>query len=112
MTPEWEAMNPDAGLRHPIRAMVTGAAQLGLEPTEQSVVARYETLIRVSQAVSAHRDPNKCFEILVDELRRVIDFDGIGIAQYDKVSDTIDWHVSVHCNQPGVGLPRECVVAT
>ena len=88
--------------------MVTSTVQFALEPTEQSVVARYETLIRVSQAVSAHRDPNKLFEILVDELRRVIAFDGIGIAQYDKISDTIDWRVSVHCNQPGIGLPREC----
>ena len=101
---------PAGGLEHlrwPM-AMVSSTAEFALSPAEQSVVARYETLIRVSQAVSAHRDPKKLFEILVDELRRVIEFDGIGIAQYDKTSDTIHWHVSIRCNQPGIALPQEC----
>jgi formate hydrogenlyase transcriptional activator len=89
-------------------AMVGSTAESSLGTAEQSVVARYETLIRVSQAVSAHRDPKKLFEILVDELRRVIEFDGVGIAQYDKTSDTIHWHVSIRCNQPGIALPQEC----
>src|SRR3984893_2500510 len=84
------------------------AAQLRLAPSEQSIVARYEALIRVSQAVSAYREPRKLFEVLVDELRRVIDFDGIGIAQYDETTDAIAWHVSIHCGEPNPVLKDKC----
>jgi formate hydrogenlyase transcriptional activator len=85
-----------------------GAAQLRLATSEQSVVARYEALIRVSQAVSAYREPRKLFDVLVDELRRVIEFDGIGIAQYDEATGAIEWHVSIHCNEPNPVLKDKC----
>jgi formate hydrogenlyase transcriptional activator len=84
------------------------AAQLGLEPLEQSVAARYEALIRVSQAMSAYREPKKLFEVLVDELHRVMEFDGIGIAQYDETTNTIEWHVSIHCDEPSLAPPKDC----
>src|SRR5258707_9985673 len=45
------------------------AVQLRLAPSEQSIVARYEALIRVSQAVSAYREPRKLFDVLDDEFR-------------------------------------------
>src|ERR1700730_11762147 len=83
-------------------------ATLRLAPSEQSVVARYEALIRVSQAVSAYREPRKLFEVLADELHRVIEFDGIGIAQYDETTKTIEWHVSLHCNEPNPVLKDKC----
>jgi formate hydrogenlyase transcriptional activator len=86
-----------------------GVAQLRLATSEQSVVARYEALIRVSQAVSAYREPRKLFDVLVDELRRVIEFDGIGIAQYDEATGAIEWHVSIHCNEPNPVLKDKCV---
>ena len=86
-----------------------GAAQLRLATSEQSVAARYEALIRVSQAVSAYREPRKLFDVLVDELRRVIEFDGIGIAQYDEATGAIEWHVSIHCNEPNPVLKDKCV---
>ena len=79
-----------------------------LGTSEQSVVARYEALIRVSQAVSAYREPRKLFDVLVDELRRVIEFDGIGIAQYDEATGAIEWHVSIHCNEPNPVLKDKC----
>ena len=85
------------------------AAQMRLAPSEQSVAARYEALIRVSQAVSAYREPRKLFDALVDELRRVIEFDGIGIAQYDETTDAINWHVSIHCDEPDTTLKDKCV---
>src|SRR5580693_1783742 len=86
-----------------------GVAQLRLAMSEQSVVARYQALIRVSQAVSAYREPRKLFEVLVDELRRVIEFDGIGIAQYDETKDAIEWHVSIDCDEPNPTLKDKCV---
>src|SRR5580692_8844134 len=85
------------------------AVQLRLAPSEQSVVARYEVLIRVSQAVSAYREPKKLFDILIHELRRVIEFDGIGIAQYDETTETIQWHVSIDCDEPNPTMRDKCV---
>ncbi len=85
------------------------ATQLRLARSEQSVVARYEVLIRVSQAVSAYREPKKLFDILVDELRRVIEFDGIGIAQYNEATGAIQWHVSIDCDEPNPTLKDKCV---
>ena len=88
---------------------MNGAAQLRPAVSEeQSVIARYEALIRVSQAVSAYREPRKLFEVLVDELRRVIEFDGIGIAQYDETKDAIEWHVSIDCDEPNPTLKDKC----
>ena len=91
-----------------IQSGMTGAAQLRLAPVERSVAARYEALIRVSQAVSAHREPKKLFEVLVEELRRVVEFDGIGIAQYDETTDAIEWHVSIDCEEPIPALKDKC----
>src|SRR5262249_50108154 len=62
--------------------------------------ARYETLFRVSQAVSSQRDPKELFCLLTKELRQVVQFDGIGILQYDEAAKQIRWHVSERCNQP------------
>ncbi len=49
---------------------------------------RFETLVRVSQAIAAHRDPKELFGVLVNELRRVVQFDFIGVSFRDKDSDT------------------------
>src|SRR5258708_36955804 len=84
------------------------AVQVRLEPAELSVAARYEALIRLSQAVSGYREPKKLFDALVDELRCVIEFDGIGIAQYDETTNTIEWHVSIHCDEPSLAPPKDC----
>jgi len=49
---------------------------------------RFETLVRVSQAVAAHSDPKELFGVLVNELHRVVQFDFIGVSFRDKDSDT------------------------
>jgi len=87
---------------------MSGVAQVRLEPLEQSVAARYEALIRVSQAVSALREPKQLFEVLVNELRRVIEFDGIGVAQYDETNNSVQWHVSIRCDEPTLSPPKNC----
>jgi len=53
---------------------------------------RFETLVRVSQAIAAHRDPKELFAVLVDELHRVVQFDFIGVSFRDKDSDTFQNH--------------------
>src|SRR5256712_13540490 len=55
---------------------------------------RYEALIRLAQAISAHRDPEDLFCLVVTELRKVVKFDAIVLAEYDV------WSNRVHCNFP------------
>jgi transcriptional regulator with GAF, ATPase, and Fis domain len=49
---------------------------------------RCETLVRVSQAFAAHGDSKELFGVLANELRRVVQFDFIGVSFRDKDSDT------------------------
>ena len=49
---------------------------------------RFETLVHVSQAIAAHRDPKELFGVLVNELHRVVQFDFIGVSFRDKDSDS------------------------
>src|SRR5258708_19081355 len=48
---------------------------------------RYETLVRVSRAIGAHRNTKELFRILMDELRGVVQFDFVGISLRDQDSD-------------------------
>jgi formate hydrogenlyase transcriptional activator len=48
----------------------------------------YETLVRVSRAIGAYRDPKELFGVLANELQRVVHFDFIGVSLRDKNSDT------------------------
>jgi formate hydrogenlyase transcriptional activator len=48
---------------------------------------RFETFVRVSHAIAAHRDPKELFGVLVSELHRVVQFDFIGVSFRDKDSD-------------------------
>jgi formate hydrogenlyase transcriptional activator len=68
---------------------------------EKPLGSRYEALIRVSQAISVHRDPEKLFPALADELRRIIHFDSIGIVQYDEAGNEVEWHLAERCKQMG-----------
>ena len=52
------------------------------------LATRYETLVRVSRAIGAHRDPKELFGMLVDELHGVVQFDFIGLSLRDQNSDT------------------------
>ncbi len=60
-------------------------------PSERLLSERYEALIRVSQAIGAHRDPKDLFRAMATELHRVIQFDGIAVAQYNEASNEIVW---------------------
>jgi formate hydrogenlyase transcriptional activator len=66
---------------------------------------RYEALIRVSQAIGAHRDPQDLFRAMANELRQVIQFDGIVVAQYDAASNEVLWHACQFCDQEGPVTP-------
>jgi formate hydrogenlyase transcriptional activator len=53
----------------------------------QGLETRFETLVRVSQAIAAYRDPKELFGVLANELHRVVQFDFIGVSFRDKDSD-------------------------
>ncbi len=49
---------------------------------------RYETLVRVSRAIGAHRNTKELFRVLMDELHGVVQFDFVGISLRDQDSDS------------------------
>jgi formate hydrogenlyase transcriptional activator len=53
-----------------------------------ALAMQYETLVRMSRAIGAHRDLKELFGILADELRGVVQFDFIGVSVRDRDSDT------------------------
>jgi formate hydrogenlyase transcriptional activator len=65
---------------------------------ERSTAERYESLIRIANSIRAQQDPQELFEILVHELSKVIQVDGI--AQFDESSNKINWHLGAGCNKP------------
>ncbi len=66
-------------------------------PSEQSVGARYESLIRLAGSIRAQHDTKALFRALVNELRPVIPFDAI--AQFDESSRKVNWHLCDSCPQ-------------
>src|ERR1700730_1708740 len=70
-------------------------------PSEYLLSERYEALIRVSQASGAHREPADLFRAMATELHRVVQFDGIVVAQYDEASNEILWSTCEVCSQQG-----------
>jgi len=64
-------------------------------PSEQSVEARYESLIRLADSIRAQHETKALFGVLVDELRPVIPFDAI--AQFDESSRKVNWHLCESC---------------
>jgi formate hydrogenlyase transcriptional activator len=53
-----------------------------------ALAMRYETLVRVSRAIGAHRDLKELFGILADELHGVVQFDFIGVSLRNQNSAT------------------------
>src|SRR4051794_31148189 len=74
---------------------------LSAAPSEYLLSERYEALIRVSQAIGVHRDPKDLFCAMATELHRVIQFDGIVVAQYDETSNEILWNACEMCSEQG-----------
>jgi len=68
-------------------------------PTEQSVEARYQSLIRLADSIRAQHEPKDLFRLLVNELCQVIRFDAI--AQYDEFSRKVNWHLGESCRKVG-----------
>ena len=73
----------------------------------RALATRYETLVRVSQAIGANRDPKELFGVLVDELHRVVHFDSIGVSLRDQDSDHFQTHfMDMESRSGGSGRDR------
>jgi formate hydrogenlyase transcriptional activator len=66
--------------------------------TDGSLAARYESLIRMADAVRSHRDQRELFDLLSHELRRVVRFDAI--VQYDDAANKVQWHLCPDAARP------------
>src|ERR1700732_236872 len=69
---------------------------------------RYESLIRLAEAIRTHRLPQDLFHVLVQELGNVVRFDAV--AQYDDALNKVNWHLGELCNpaaKPSRDLPKE-----
>jgi formate hydrogenlyase transcriptional activator len=75
--------------------------------SESLLSERYQGLIRVSQAIGAHRDPIDLFRAITTELHQVVQFDGIVVTQYDEASDEILWNACEVCKQQGPVAPPD-----
>ncbi|PYR38444.1 MAG: Fis family transcriptional regulator, partial [Acidobacteria bacterium] len=58
---------------------------------DASLTARYDSLIRVAEAIRSRPHGRELFELLACELRRVVPFDAI--AQYDDRPSKVNWHI-------------------
>lgn len=63
-------------------------------------VARYEALVRVSEALRAYHDRNTLFRSLARELRPVVPFDFLGVALYDEHTHTVEPYVLEATGEP------------
>ena len=74
--------------------------------------ARYESLIRLAEAIRTHQHPDDLFQVLVRELGNVVRFDAI--AQYDEALHKVNWHLGEQCNPaaaPSRDLQKEETIA-
>src|ERR1700741_4264078 len=62
------------------------------EASRLSAASRFESLVRVSNAIGMHRDPKELFSVLVRELHRVVPFDYICVTVRDEKSNTFHRH--------------------
>src|SRR6266446_2752956 len=72
--------------------MVGTAERLEEARSTLSLTTRYESLIRLAEAIRSHRDQKDLFQLLVDELLQVVPFDAM--AQFDQAGNRVNWHFS------------------
>ena len=75
-------------------------APTGIHNSPASTVARYEALIRVSEALRAYHDRDTLFRSLARELRPVVRFSFLGLGLYDEHTDGLDLRVLEATGKP------------
>jgi formate hydrogenlyase transcriptional activator len=75
-------------------------AATGDRVSPASTVARYEALIRVSEALRAYHDRDTLFRSLARELRPVVRFTYLGLGLYDEATHSLDLRVLAAAGNP------------
>jgi GAF domain-containing protein len=75
-------------------------ATIGDRVSTASTVARYEALIRVSEALRAYHDRDTLFRSLARELRPVVRFTFLGLGLYDEATHSLDLRVLEAAGNP------------
>ena len=78
-------------------------SQLALETHAQ----RYEALLRISEAVSACREPEEVSRVLAEQLRQLVTVDFLDVLVFKENSDEIEWHVISELQIAYTDLPIE-----
>src|SRR5271165_1875750 len=84
--------------------LVSQERRLRPDQLENSVATRYKALIRVFQAIGAHRGPEELFSLLATELRQVVKFDFVGGCLYDEAANKLHWHHDNRLRERVAGL--------
>jgi PAS domain S-box-containing protein len=82
-------------------------AQLAQTGTEQPVLARHEALFRVSRAINVYRDSKELFQVLANELRRVVRFDFVALFLFDAAANTVRNVVLETLEGPAFAIPPD-----
>ena len=77
------------------------------EGSPLSLADRYETLLGVSRAIHAYRDPAELFRALARELTNAVKFDFVGLFLYDEVLNKIEMRILEVLNGSGLVLPAD-----
>src|SRR6266478_6952711 len=90
--------------------MLVAAERLEGARSTVSLAPRYESLIRLAEAIRSHRDQKDLFQFLADELRQVVPFDVM--AQCDHAGNKVNWHFSeAYDSEKRADIPKEETVA-
>jgi formate hydrogenlyase transcriptional activator len=91
--------------------MLAMAERLEEPRSTHSVASRYESMIRLAEAIRSHRDEKDLFQLLAGELRQVVPFDVM--AHCDRAGNKVNWHFSeaLGCKKHPSDIPKEETVA-
>ncbi|MCU1332540.1 MAG: Sigma-54 dependent transcriptional regulator (Modular protein) [Candidatus Angelobacter sp.] len=92
-------MNSDNGHS----AAMSTDSQLALKTDAQ----RYEALFRISEALSACRDPEELSQVLADQLREFVSFDYLDVLVFRENSNEVEWRVTPEFQIVCPNLPIE-----
>src|SRR5882762_2063410 len=68
---------------------------------------RYEALFRISEVLSACREPEELSRVLADQLREVVNFDHLDVIVFKENSNQVEWRVTPRFQLACTDLPIE-----
>src|SRR5216683_2166326 len=91
--------------------MLATAERLEGARSTDSLAPRYESLIRLAEAIRSHQDQKDLFQFLAAELRQVVLFDVM--AHCDRAGNKVNWHFSeaYDSKKRASDIPKEETVA-